>query len=566
MSTSLSSFLEARDFLLVHRADYEKARREFRWPKLDQFNWALDYFDSMAKGNDRPALWVVDEGKGETKLSFAEMSRRSNQVANFLRAQGVKRGDAVLMMLGNVVPLWEVMLACMKLGAVIIPATTLLNTEDLRDRFERGGVRHVIVGDADTGKFDALAGRLRPDRGRQGRPGLDEPRAVARRPGRLRARRPDERERPPPALLHLRDDGEAEARARTPTRATPSATSPRCTGSACSPGTCTSTSARRDGRSTPGRTSSRRGTPARPSSSTTTRGSTRRRPSTSSSAAASPRSARRPRSGACSIQEDLAKFPVKIRELVGAGEPLNPEVIDQVKKAWGITIRDGYGQTETTCQIGNSPGQAVKPGSMGRPMPGYEVALLGDDDQPAKEGEICLEARPAAGRAHDGLQGRPGEDRAPHARRPLPLRRRRHRSTTTATSPTSAAPTTSSSPPTTGSAPSSSRAPSSSTRRWPRRRWCRARIRGGSRCRRRSSCCATAARRAASSPSPSSSTSARRSRPTSGSAIIEFAELPKTISGKIRRTELSKQEKAKRLAPGHGEREFFEDDFPELRA
>src|SRR5512140_3790127 len=158
MSSSLASFLEARDFLLANRTDYAKARREFRWPKMDQFNWALDYFDGMAKGNERPALWVVDEGKGETQLSFAEMSRRSGQVANFLRAQGVKRGDAVLMMLGNVVPLWEVMLACMKLGAVIIPATTLLNTEDLKDRFERGGVKHVIVGENETAKFDALPG------------------------------------------------------------------------------------------------------------------------------------------------------------------------------------------------------------------------------------------------------------------------------------------------------------------------------------------------------------------------------------------------------------------------
>jgi acetyl-CoA synthetase len=96
------------------------------------------------------------------------------------------------------------------------------------------------------------------------------------------------------------------------------------------------------------------------------------------------------------IQEDLASHPVKLRELVGAGEPLNPEVIDRVKKAWNITIRDGYGQTETTCQIGNPPGQTVKEGSMGRPMPGYKVALLDAGDAPAEEGEIslALDARP----------------------------------------------------------------------------------------------------------------------------------------------------------------------------
>jgi len=91
------------------------------------------------------------------------------------------------------------------------------------------------------------------------------------------------------------------------------------------------------------------------------------------------------------IQEDLSKYQLPLRELVGAGEPLNPEVIEQVERAWGIRIRDGFGQTETTAQIGNTPGQKLKPGSMGRPLPGYRVALLDPDDQPAVEGEISLD-------------------------------------------------------------------------------------------------------------------------------------------------------------------------------
>jgi acetyl-CoA synthetase len=94
------------------------------------------------------------------------------------------------------------------------------------------------------------------------------------------------------------------------------------------------------------------------------------------------------------MQENLASYKVKIRELLGAGEPLNPEVIELIRNAWGVTIRDGYGQTETTCQVGNSPGQPVKAGSMGRPMPGYKVALLDNDDQPAEEGEISLALDP----------------------------------------------------------------------------------------------------------------------------------------------------------------------------
>jgi len=130
---SATAFIEARDFLLAHREDYETAYRDFRWPVLDRFNWALDCFDPIARGNDRPGLWIVDEGGDETKLSFAELAKRSSRVANHLRALGVRRGDRLLMMLGNVAPLWECMLAAMKLGAVIIPATTLLNRDDLLD-------------------------------------------------------------------------------------------------------------------------------------------------------------------------------------------------------------------------------------------------------------------------------------------------------------------------------------------------------------------------------------------------------------------------------------------------
>src|SRR6266581_6267175 len=139
----MTSFQEARAFLLHNRTDYEAAVRDFRWPDPAPFNWALDWFDAELAANadsrDRAALWIVDAASDkETKLSFAALSRRSNQVANFLRAQGLKRGGHLLLLLGNVVPLWETMLAAMKLGVVVIPATTLLTAEELRDRLDRG--------------------------------------------------------------------------------------------------------------------------------------------------------------------------------------------------------------------------------------------------------------------------------------------------------------------------------------------------------------------------------------------------------------------------------------------
>ena len=142
--SATESFLQARDFLIDRREDYAAAYAGFRWPRLTEFNWALDYFDVIARGNSRCALWVVGEDGAEAKVSFAEMRERSNRVANFLRASGVQRGDCMLVMLPNVVPLWELTLAAMKLGAVVSPATTQLTQADLADRIERGNIRHVV--------------------------------------------------------------------------------------------------------------------------------------------------------------------------------------------------------------------------------------------------------------------------------------------------------------------------------------------------------------------------------------------------------------------------------------
>jgi acetyl-CoA synthetase len=94
------------------------------------------------------------------------------------------------------------------------------------------------------------------------------------------------------------------------------------------------------------------------------------------------------------ILDALGEKPPALRELASAGEPLNPEVIERVRAAWGITIRDGYGQTETSAQIGNSPGQPVTVGAMGRPLPGYQVALLDSEGKEAAEGEVALKLDP----------------------------------------------------------------------------------------------------------------------------------------------------------------------------
>jgi len=158
MTTAAKAFTAVRDFLIEHRDDYQAAYEGFQWPELEEFNWALDWFDPLARGNHQPALWIVEQDGSERKLSFDEMARRSDQVANWLRSLGVMRGDRIVLMLGNQVELWESILAAMKLGAVIIPAAPLLGEIDLRDRIDRGNARHVIAAAAEAAKFDGVPG------------------------------------------------------------------------------------------------------------------------------------------------------------------------------------------------------------------------------------------------------------------------------------------------------------------------------------------------------------------------------------------------------------------------
>src|SRR5579875_3200508 len=154
------SLREARDFLLAHRTDYETAYRDFRWPRPEQFNFATDWFDGVlaAEHPNQPALWLIEADGTDSSYTFGQLSARSDQLAGWLRGEGVARGMRVLVLLGNQVELWETTLAAMKLGAVLIPATTLLAPADLRDRVERGSVGAVIAQSAVAGRFAEVPG------------------------------------------------------------------------------------------------------------------------------------------------------------------------------------------------------------------------------------------------------------------------------------------------------------------------------------------------------------------------------------------------------------------------
>jgi len=161
MVDAYAQFRSARDLLLSARTDYDRAMDAYAPPRPPGFNWALDWFDHVAADTStgaRVALEVVEADGTSRSVTYAEMSARSSQVASWLSTLGATKGDRLLLMLGNQVELWETLLGCIKLGVVVIPATTLLTSADLNDRVERGRVGHVVVASTDVGKFDDVTG------------------------------------------------------------------------------------------------------------------------------------------------------------------------------------------------------------------------------------------------------------------------------------------------------------------------------------------------------------------------------------------------------------------------
>src|SRR5262245_1888020 len=387
--TANESFSQAREFLIRAHGDPDGASASFRWPQLESFNWATHWFDDLAEGNRRPALRVITDDGQET-VSFADLLDRSRRVARYLSDAGVRRGDRILLMLTNVVPLWETMLAAIRLGAVVIPATPQLTSADVDDRIERGGVRHMITDPQGAAKL------TRPER-------LQVRLAVGAAPGFTSF---DDARAAPAAIEN------ADTRADEPLLLY------FTSGTTAKPKLVLHTHASypvghlstmhwlglREGDvhlniSSPGWAKHAWSCFFAPWNAGATvlvhesRFSARNtidllRVEDVNTLCAPPTVWR------MAALETLGDRPAQLRELASAGEPLNPEVIDTVQRAWGITIRDGYGQTETTALVGNAPGLDVKPGSMGKPLPGYDVVLLDGQDRECDEGEVALRLTP----------------------------------------------------------------------------------------------------------------------------------------------------------------------------
>ncbi|WP_030338575.1 AMP-binding protein [Streptomyces sp. NRRL S-1022] len=393
MTTATEAFRNARDFLLAHREDYATAYEGFRWPRPEQFNWALDWFDVIAAGNDRTALHIVEEDGTGTRLSFAELAERSNRVARWLRERGVAAEDRVLVVLGNQAELWETALAAMKLRAVVIPATPLLGPGDLRDRVERGRVKHVIARAEDTAKFAGVPGAYTrisvgglPEEGWEpyedayaesaeflpdGPTLADDPLMLYFTSGTTARPKLVEHTHTSYPVGHLATmywiglrPGDVHLNISSPGWAK------HAWSNLFAPWNAEATVfvfnyARFDA--------------ARLMAEMDRAGVT--------TFCAPPTVWR------MLVQADLGRLAAPPREAVAAGEPLNPEVVERVRQAWGVTVRDGFGQTETAVQVSNSPGQPLKTGSMGRPSPGFRVDLLDpvSGAPGATEGEIAVD-------------------------------------------------------------------------------------------------------------------------------------------------------------------------------
>jgi acetyl-CoA synthetase len=414
-SEATGEFRAARDFLLRHREDYPAAYEGFAWPRPEFFNWALDWFDVVAADPERAgqdALWIVEEDGSEVRVTYGEMSARTDRVATWLREQGVRAGDRVLLMLGNQVEQWESALALMKLRAVVIPATPLLGPADLRDRIGRGEARHAIVRAADTAKFADVPGdytRIAVGGAADGWTAYEEAQEAqpAGGPGFI----PDGPTRgDDPLMLYFTSGTTARPKLVAHTHLSypvghlatmywiglrPGDTHLNISSPGWAKHAWSSLFAPWNAEATVFVHNYTRFDAGRLMAEMDRAGVT--------SFCAPPTVWR------MLIQADLRALKNPPREAVAAGEPLNPEVIEHVKRLWGVVIRDGFGQTETAVQVANPPGQIVKAGSMGRPTPGYAVALVDPvTGRPGDEGEICLDLSTRPVGLMTGYAGDPG--------------------------------------------------------------------------------------------------------------------------------------------------------------
>ncbi|MGW3917726.1 AMP-binding protein, partial [Streptomyces sp. NPDC005070] len=405
-------FRAARDLLLRHTYDHHRARDTFRRPRPRYFNWALDWFDPVARDNDRTALRVITP-HGDRQVSFAHLHHRSNQVAGWLRSQGLRQGDRAALLLDNGVEVWELLLALMKLRAVAVPLFTTLAPEEVDDRLRRAGVRHVVAASAlaaapafqDTA-LNTVAG-LRVCVGEPVH-GWRSWREAARFTDGFTAQDPT----PADELMCCFFTSGSTARPKLVGHTHESYPIGHLSGmywaglkpgdihlNISSPGWAkhpwSSLFAPWNAEAQVVSVDTRHATPDLVLDALERTRAT--------SFCAPPAIWRR------LVEAGLTGRRIALREATSVGEPLTDDIVDAVRAAWGVTVRNGYGQSELTAVIGVPPGEHRHPTSLGRPLPGYRVLLCPPGTTtPASEGEICIDLsdRPA-GLMHGYLDASP---------------------------------------------------------------------------------------------------------------------------------------------------------------
>lgn len=399
MKTDIAPFLAARQALL-EAGSYEEACARFQWPDLIQFNWALNYFDVMAEGNPAPALIHTDESGTVVRRSYHEMAHRSSQLANFFKDAGFEKSDTVLVMLSNSVELYEVFLAAIKTSVVISPASTLLTAADIEDRIRRGNVRHIIAEAAYVDRIESVGDRLKSVRTRivvgAPRPGWTPLSDSHTHSDVFHPLSPTYSTDPcllyftsgttalPKMVLHTHTSypvghlltmywiglkpGDVHMNISAPgwgKHAWSSVFAPWNAGATVlafhyerfDAGKVLDVAARHQ----------------------------------ATTLCAPPSVWRR------FILEDLKSRRFALRELLSAGEPLNPEITRRIRDATGLTVREGYGQTETVLLIGTFPGMRIEDGAMGLPAPGFRVQAVGPTLLPVgpdQDGQIAVRVMP----------------------------------------------------------------------------------------------------------------------------------------------------------------------------
>ncbi len=382
--------------------NYEQARADFDWDPPARFNFARDVLDRWAASDgERVAIEWVDDDDNRKTLSFAGLSARSRQLANALAAAGVARGDTVVLMLGRNIEWWEIVTACLRMGAICSPGTTQLSPKDIAYRMNAARAVCFITDAANATKLDevadqceTLAARILVDGERDGWLSYDAIVDAAS----------DDFETVDTAF-----DEDALCYFTSGTTGYPKMTihahgyglAHRITGkywldlgpgdlhwNISDTGWAKAAYSSYFGPWNQGATLFVHHTPT--FDPVKTLELLAAHPVTTMCGA--------PTIYRMLVLQDLSKYTFPhLRHCVGAGEPLNPEVIETWKRATGIVIRDGYGQTETVLVCGNFPFLEPRFGSMGKPMPGIEMAIIDNDGRPlgaGEEGDIAIRVKP----------------------------------------------------------------------------------------------------------------------------------------------------------------------------